>query len=70
MPKYNYVTLEEIPKNVKNFYYNNYNMVDWPPGPPGNVDLVTAQDINEFLNDMNSWYELHQMNMEDFFTDV
>lgn len=63
MPKYNYKTLDEIPENVMDFYDANQDVNDYDPGC---VDLISVKDINDFLNDLNSWYESQQMDIEDF----
>lgn len=65
MAKYNYASLDDVPKNVKDFYYNTSGACD-DTSEPYSVDLLTVADLNEFLNDLDEWYESRQMNIEDF----
>jgi len=59
MLKYNYKSWSDVPKNVEQFFYNNWFEED-----------ATIQEVNDFLNDLDSWYSNQQIDMEDFFNNV
>lgn len=55
--KYSYSSIDEVPETLKNFISD----------VSGNaLNDMFVDEVNQFLNDLESWYNLHQMSIDDF----
>lgn len=67
MPKFNYVTFEEIPDNILEFYLCSASRSNTNQNIKIHFKQEWVQEINEFLNDLDVWYESQNMKIEDFY---
>jgi hypothetical protein len=54
---YNYSSISEIPEALKEFISDVSG---------NNINDMFIDEINQFLNDLESWYDMHQMSIHDF----
>jgi hypothetical protein len=55
--KYSYSSIDEVPETLKAFVSDISGE---------NINDMFIDEVNQFLNDLESWYDMHQMNIDDF----
>jgi hypothetical protein len=55
MPKYDYNSWSEVPEKVEAFFFNIWS-----------EEGACLHELNNTLNDLDSWYASQQMDLKDF----
>jgi len=55
--KYSYSSIDEVPETLKAFVSDISGE---------NINDMFIDEVNQFLNDLESWYDMHQMSIHDF----